>query len=453
MSSLIVEVCRVEAVRKHPNADRMCIVKVKGWEVCAGRDDQTGETQFNPGDKCVYFPPDTAIPHALADRLGVTKYLTPLPKDEAGNRPEASRIRVARLRGEASYGLLMACENPDWPIGHNVSEHYGAFKYEPPQPAQDGDAEKEHPAFHRYYDMENIRNFPTEVFQPGDEVVVTEKIHGMNCRLGLIKDTDENGNPIWSWMAGSHDVRRKPFATPQKRFDALALQEKQILDHPQVEVRQIIDFKDGKHPWRVDEIIDSNDDRVLFRATQVHRHTGEDLQIPSDFWSYFSPEIQSLLIELSQCGYDEDPQGQPADSGCDVVLFGERYGSGVQAGYGYGFDNGASAFRAFDVTVDRKYVSFDEKLELFEKHGVAMVPVLWRGPFSAVKIEELTEGPSTLSEGTQVNDDSVKVGREGVVILSREERSVATENKVFERAQLKSINFAYLARKGGTEYH
>ena len=350
MSSLIVEVCRVEEVRKHSNADRMCIVKVKGWEVCAGRNDQTGETQFKAGDKCVYFPPETVIPHTLAARLGVTKYLTPLPKDEDGNRPEASRIRVARLRGEASYGLIMACEDESWPVGHDVSEHYGAYKYDPPPPPHDGDAEKDHPAFHRYYDMENIRNFPTEVFQHGDEVVVTEKIHGVNCRLGLIKETDENGHPVWSWMAGSHDVRRKPFSILQKRFDAVALCEKLVLETPQVEVGQIIDFKDGKHPWRVDEVIDSEDGRILFRATQVHRQTGEELQIPSDFWNCLTPEVKALLIEISECGYADDPQGQPAETGKNVVLFGERYGSGIQAGYGYGFDNGTTAFRAFDLT-------------------------------------------------------------------------------------------------------
>lgn len=452
MSSLIVEVCRVDAVRKHPNADRMCIVKVKGWEVCAGRNEKTGETQFKAGDKCVYFPPETVIPHTLSDRLGVTKYLTPLPKDENGNRPEASRIRVARLRGEASYGLLMACEDENWPVGHNVSEHYGAYKYEPPQPPHDGDVEQDHPAFHRYFDMENIRNFPTEVFQPGDEVVVTEKIHGMNCRLGLIKDADEEGNPVWNWMAGSHDVRRKPFSTPQKRFDAAALHEKLILDQPEVKAGQVIDFKEGKQPWRVDEVIESVDGKMLFRATQVDRDTGEELQIPSDFWTYLTPNIKELLIELSECGY-EDPQGKPAETGRNVVLFGERYGSGVQAGYAYGFENGATAFRAFDVTVDRKYLSFDEKARWFDQHRVEMVPVLWRGSFSQEKIEELTEGPSTLSEGSQVQDDTIKVGREGVVILSATERSVVTDSKVFERAQLKSISFAYLARKGGTEYH
>ena len=99
MSSLIVEVCRVESVQKHPNADRMTVCTVKGWRVCAGLD------QFRTGDLCVYVPPDSVLPPELSDRLGVTKYLSPLPTDADGIRPPGGRVRVARLRGEPSYGL------------------------------------------------------------------------------------------------------------------------------------------------------------------------------------------------------------------------------------------------------------------------------------------------------------------------------------------------------------
>lgn len=443
MSSLIVEVCEIDQIKPHPNADKMEICHIKGWEVC------TRKTQFKVGDKCVYFPPDTAIPHELSDRLGVTKYLTPLPKDEEGNRPEASRIRVARLRGEASYGLIMPCENESWEVGRNVSQHYGAFKYDPPMPCNDGDAERDHPAFHRYYDMENIRNFPN-IFQPDDEIVVTEKIHGMNCRLGLIKDSDDEGNAVWRWMAGSHDVRRKPFSTPTKRLDAVALHEAMILDKPEVEINQVIDFKNGKY-WRVDEHVESEDDRILFRATRIDKD-GEEVQIPSDFWRAFTPEVKSLLMTASKCGYDEDPDGKPVNGGSNVVLFGERYGSGVQGGYTYGRANGATSFRVFDMTIDRKYLDFDVKWAFFVAANVPTVPLLYRGPFSQEKINELTDGASLCRDG-DIKDDSVKIGREGVVIVTTQEKPVVTDEKVFERAQLKSISFAYLARKGGTEFH
>jgi hypothetical protein len=39
------------------------------------------------------------------------------------------------------------------------------------------------------------------------------------------------------------------------------------------------------------------------------------------------------------------------------------------------------------------------------------------------------------------------------VITPAKERAVVTPARVFERLILKAINFEYLERKGGTEYH
>ena len=205
MSRLIVEVCRVEAVSKHPNADAMELVHVKGWQVCA----RVGE--FRPGDPCVYFPPDSVLPEPLADRLGVTKYLSPMRMNSDGTRPAGLRVRVAKLRGVASYGLLMKAEEPAWEVGTDVAGFYGVTKWEPPPESADGESERPHPAFHGYTDVQNFRNFP-ELFRPGEEVIFTEKLHGMNARLGLVQT--ESGP---TWMAGSHGQRRKEFDVQGRR--------------------------------------------------------------------------------------------------------------------------------------------------------------------------------------------------------------------------------------------
>lgn len=68
----------------------------------------------------------------------------------------------------------MPSENSEWEVGQDVSAYYGITKWEPPLRMQDGDSEPPHPAFHRYFDMENIRNFP-DLLTPGEEVVVTEQ--------------------------------------------------------------------------------------------------------------------------------------------------------------------------------------------------------------------------------------------------------------------------------------
>jgi RNA ligase (TIGR02306 family) len=180
MSSLIVPVTTIEALRPHPNADRLELAEVLGWQLVVPRG------QYEVGKKLVYFPIDTILPLEVSERFGVTQYLS------------KQRIRCARLRGEPSFGLAVPPDQ-DWPIGENVAEFYGATKYEPPVRVSAGDAEVDHPLFVTYTDIENMRNFPA-ILQPGERVIVSEKIHGSQCRVGMIEG---------ELMAGSKQVRRK----------------------------------------------------------------------------------------------------------------------------------------------------------------------------------------------------------------------------------------------------
>src|SRR5262249_54709570 len=148
--------------------------------------------------------PDSVLPADLADRLGVTKYLGSLPANADGIRPPGGRVRVARLRGGPSYGLIMSVDDdPTLTAGTNVAARSGIPNDEPPTALDDGETERPHPAFHHYTDVENYRNFP-DLIAAGEEVTFTEKLHGMNCRLGLILDGNE-----WVFAAGSHNQRRK----------------------------------------------------------------------------------------------------------------------------------------------------------------------------------------------------------------------------------------------------
>jgi RNA ligase (TIGR02306 family) len=62
-----------------------------------------------------------------------------------------------------------------------------------------GDAEKDHPLFVAYTEIENMRNFPA-LFESGESVILSEKVHGTQCRVGWIEG---------ELMAGSKQVRRK----------------------------------------------------------------------------------------------------------------------------------------------------------------------------------------------------------------------------------------------------
>jgi RNA ligase (TIGR02306 family) len=108
-------------------------------------------------------------------------------------------VKRVRLRGEPSYGFAVRPDDPGWEVGTDVRQHYGIGKYRPPVKFQAGDSEANHPLFHRYTDVENLRNYPG-VFTDGEEVVVTEKIHGTNARIGIVEGR---------MLAGSHGLQRK----------------------------------------------------------------------------------------------------------------------------------------------------------------------------------------------------------------------------------------------------
>lgn len=191
MSSLIIEVCQISDIYPHKNAEKMEIIKVKGWEVCVGK------SQFKVNDKVIYFPPDAVLPTSLSDKLGITKYLS------------NGRVKAVNLRGFNSYGTVMPCDQ-SLPIGKDMIDELGITKYEQPIKATDGDAETPNPTFHTYYSMENLRNYP-DAFVDGEEIIACEKIHGQNARVGLIKARNDKGYSVWSFCAGSHDVQRKQF--------------------------------------------------------------------------------------------------------------------------------------------------------------------------------------------------------------------------------------------------
>jgi RNA ligase (TIGR02306 family) len=120
------------------------------------------------------------------------------------------RIRAQRFRGEQSFGTVQPIDDPSWPVGMSLVDVYNVTKYEPPEKSISGDSDRNVDLFHHYTDIENINNFPS-MLEEGEEVVVTEKLHGTNSRMGKIFWGDDGSDPTWKYMAGSHAVRRKQY--------------------------------------------------------------------------------------------------------------------------------------------------------------------------------------------------------------------------------------------------
>jgi RNA ligase (TIGR02306 family) len=175
---------RVEIVRlkidPHPNAERLEIARIFAFTCCVAKG------QFQDGDLAAYIQPDSVVDSTR-------------PEFEFLKGHE--RIRVRRLRGVVSMGLVMLC--PEGMVeGDDAAEFYGVTHYEPGITQSVSD-EMEPPPPGLYapkYDVESLYRFK-HLLNDGEEVVATEKIHGASARYVYYLDR------MW---AGSKNEWKKP---------------------------------------------------------------------------------------------------------------------------------------------------------------------------------------------------------------------------------------------------
>lgn len=192
-TNLKVEVVEIGELEKHPNADTLSIVKVKGWQCIVKTE------EFKGVKLAAYIPVDALIPESLLDRIPV------------------KRIKTIKLRGIISQGVLFPAKE-NWKVGDEVSGELGITKYAPPEPTILGGEDVETPnGFIKYTDIERIQNYPN-VLTPDTEVVITEKIHGTNFRVAMLDG---------KFYVGSHTRTKKRVEGDKKEtvFWQAALQE------------------------------------------------------------------------------------------------------------------------------------------------------------------------------------------------------------------------------------
>lgn len=212
----VVVVAKILKVEAHPNADRLELATVFGWNCVV----QKGA--FQAGDLVVYIPIDSVLPQELEDHI-----FGPQSKIKLHNH----RVKTIKLRGAISQGLIVSVPSimdylkydakEDFDEDTELTEALKVIKYEPWEPdfqAQVGPARKtyKNPHFKTYYKMSNFKYYD-RLFQPEDEVVITEKIHGTNFRAGWVPFYDNTLwrkilkfvglAPKWQFVYGSHNVQ------------------------------------------------------------------------------------------------------------------------------------------------------------------------------------------------------------------------------------------------------
>ncbi|WP_418956173.1 RNA ligase (ATP) [Streptomyces tritici] len=171
MSTLRVT-AEVLTVHPHPNADALELAQVGLYRAVVAKG------AYKTGDIALYIPEQAVLPAGLIEELGLTGRLAGKAKD---------RVKAVRLRGELSQGIVCrpralaeeelaraAAEGADF------AERLGITKWAPPiPPTMSGEVESA-PDLLPWTDIENIQRYP-DVFEPGEPVTVTEKLHGTAC--------------------------------------------------------------------------------------------------------------------------------------------------------------------------------------------------------------------------------------------------------------------------------
>lgn len=184
---------KIVDIQAHPNpvVERLQVATVYGFQVIIGKDSK------QVGDFALYVPVDSVLPADL----------------EALVFPEGSkiklhnsRVRQIRIQKFPSQGMLIEVStirallekrglkaNMEFKLEHDYSEMLGITKYEPPVPEfqrlgankQSRSKPLENSNFHKYNGIDNLKWYP-DMFSSEEEVVIQEKLHGSNCRAGVV---------------------------------------------------------------------------------------------------------------------------------------------------------------------------------------------------------------------------------------------------------------------------
>jgi tRNA-binding EMAP/Myf-like protein len=393
VSKLLVEVCKILAIEKHPNADKLDIATIKGWNCIVGKD------EFKTGDLILFCPIDSVMPENLIEKLKLA-YLK-----------NGGRVRTTKLRGYISQGLVI---NPvslglkDIKEGQDYAEKLGIIKWEEPEAQYGSNSTKKETIkdyfielinrkitirrfvaksfglvkdffkpkkklngnFDKYTEIENVKNYNV-VFQDGDEVIITEKVHGTNSRYGLLP------------------VEYKGFFGDVKKFIY------KILKKPDYE------FCYGSH----------NVQKSWFKNKG----------------GFYSSDVYKEIAEK----YNLDkiiPK--------DIILYGEIYGKKIQD-LEYGMEG--IDIRFFDAKKNGKYLDWADFYALTIELNLPIVPVLYQNEFNNDILKQCTNGNSMICPNQL---------REGCVVKPLKE----TINPCIGRKILKSVSEDYLLRKNATEY-
>lgn len=202
MDRKLVAVKVIDQVKPHPNADKLELAIIGGWQVVVGKG------QFKAGDAVVYFEIDSLIPISLEfEFLRKYAYVKKGWLDGVVPNREGFRIRSIKLRGELSQGLVIPIPEQlrkglifgDFKSHEDFSDYFGVVKYDPPvsigQNLSIG-RKGNFPEFIIKTKEERIQNIPKNILQDiirsKEKFEITRKYHGSSITVYSKLHTDSS---------------------------------------------------------------------------------------------------------------------------------------------------------------------------------------------------------------------------------------------------------------------
>jgi RNA ligase (TIGR02306 family) len=405
-TDFVVKVVKIDAIHPHPKADKLEIAQIAGWQCIVQKN------AYFAGSLAVYIPIDSVLPDAV-ERI--------LFGPDSKIKLHKSRVKSIKIRGSVSQGMLAPCDELGVPAkeGYDCAKDLGIVKFEPPEapPLMRGgnpvSKKKKNPFFHEYGGLDNFKNYP-ELFKEGEEVIITEKVHGTNFRFG--------------WVPTATDT----FAKRVKKLLGMLPEYEFVFGSNKVQLQNRVSSSNLKAKllgW------------IPIKAIRTIAYQG-----------YYEQSGVGNVYEEAVKKYDlknitEDPMYR------GLVFYGEIYGSSIQKGYTYGCVEGERKLVMFDILCTEPGIRTGEAREQFvagfcdhhavesvcEDLGLDVVPVLYKGPFNVQGVKELTKGNSVMVPTQKII--------EGVVV-----RPIREEKCHMGRKVLKLISDDYLL-SDNTDFH
>lgn len=185
MAKFDVNVCILDDVLPHPNADRLELARIGGYHTVVARG------QFKKGDVVAYIPEASVLPPELLVEMNLVGKL-------AGT--EFNRVKAVQLRGMLSQGLVLPARS-HWVVGQSVMDELGVTKFDPGvPPGSEGERYVLEQDEYIAFDIENIKEY-AHLLVEGEPVVMTEKVHGVFMAVGAIVPVDNETRPHYQGRA------------------------------------------------------------------------------------------------------------------------------------------------------------------------------------------------------------------------------------------------------------